>query len=216
MQELLRYNKSQKYFLFDKETMNLNTCFGNLPWEVGYLVCTLDKIIEEKVIYIKWPKDIFKMSQDAARITRFWEKEYLIKQEGLEPEEALEMFDAHLYNKDIIPVAHNGLNFDIGLHSIWRKKCKKPIDYSYINNILDTHCLARAWKTGVPIPKDRTELQALMWKMTQHRVRGMKTSISVLMKEFGIELDADLLHSVGYDNRCLREILIKLIWTLEI
>lgn len=69
--DLLRYNKAQKYLVWDVETTSLNLAYA-LPWQISYAVFTLDKILDIQNKYIFW-KDL-QVSADAARITRFDKK----------------------------------------------------------------------------------------------------------------------------------------------
>ena len=45
--ELIRFKKDQKFLVFDYETCNLNLgSFNNKPWQIGYIICDKNKILE--------------------------------------------------------------------------------------------------------------------------------------------------------------------------
>lgn len=214
MRELHRY-ANYTYCLVDFETSNLNLCVDNPVWECAITLATLKKIIKEEVIYIKWPG--FKMSDEAAQITRFWEKEQILNEQGIAPAEALKILDSYLYNENYINVFHNGFGFDINVHGQWRRACGLDPNYSYMDRTLDTNAIMRAHKMGSIIPEDKNELQALMWQMAGFgKTRTIKTSIEALCKEFNIERDPLKAHSALYDNFLLYQILGKIVWEIEI
>ena len=54
-EDLLRFNNQQKYLVFDFETCNLNLCStDNKPWQLAFLVCQGNKVLEEYDYYIYW------------------------------------------------------------------------------------------------------------------------------------------------------------------
>ena len=74
-EDLLRFNKSQKYLIFDFETCNLNLASSrNKPWQLAFLICNGNNILESKDFYIKW--DDLQVSKDAAKITGFKRAKY--------------------------------------------------------------------------------------------------------------------------------------------
>ena len=66
--DLLRFDKTQKYLIYDMETTGLNKGFS-LPWQVSWVTFTLKDMLEEHDHYIWW--DNLKMSKGAAEKTRF-------------------------------------------------------------------------------------------------------------------------------------------------
>ena len=71
--DLLRFDKDQKYITWDVETEGLNLVHSK-PWQIAWIVCQGDKVLEKFDFYIKW--DDLKVSEDAARITGFSREDY--------------------------------------------------------------------------------------------------------------------------------------------
>ena len=133
-EELLRFNKKQKYIIFDYETCNLNLIStDNKPWQLAFMVFQADKILDQADYILNW-KDIH-VSKEAAKITGFTKTMYNKRKSC--PRKALEHFEKYLYDESIIPLGHNVLGFDVYIHNIHRKLLKKNSDYSYINRIID-------------------------------------------------------------------------------
>lgn len=65
---LLRFNKKQKYIVFDTETESLALALTR-PWQLSWLVYEDHKIVKNEDHMLYW-KDL-NVSADAARITRF-------------------------------------------------------------------------------------------------------------------------------------------------
>jgi DNA polymerase III alpha subunit (gram-positive type) len=208
-QDLLRYNKEQKYLVWDLETTGL--CLGYaLPWQLSYQLFTLDKVLEEQNFYIWW--DNLPISADAARITRFDHHEY--KRQALEPDKVLKSFEAMLYDPSIRSVFHNGLGYDCMIHNVWRRKVGLKEDYSYLPRSFDTVCLSKAYKKGFKIPKD--DFFSFQMKLSRYVERGLKTNLAAMGREFKIDFNADLLHDAKQDIRLNAEVFKQLIWKLEI
>ena len=113
---LLRFDKEKEYVFLDCETLNLclNSCH-NLPWQIGMIKVTGDKVIATKNYYIKWDTHL-KISADAARITKFNPR--ILEKKGLTPEEVFPTMEDWLDNCDYI-VGHNFLGFDLYLINIF-------------------------------------------------------------------------------------------------
>ena len=73
---LLRFNKNQKYIVFDTETEGLNLITSR-PWQVAWLVVKGDEIQEKHDEFIHWPN--INVSEGAAKITGFSKKKYNAK-----------------------------------------------------------------------------------------------------------------------------------------
>ena len=72
-ESLLRFNKKQRYVVFDTETEGLNLITSR-PWQVAWMVVEGDSVIEKNDLFIEWPD--LEVSEGAAKITGFTEKEY--------------------------------------------------------------------------------------------------------------------------------------------
>jgi len=216
-ENLLRFNRKQKYLLWDTETASLNLqAKNNLPWEYGWILMTLDGIIEEKEYHVKWPQlktgemKIRKLVDDMTGFSRKFEN----YDNWTAPEVVLDEFEKHLYDPSVIPIAHNGLGFDVYMHNTHRKVLGRESDYSYIERFIDTNAVAKGWKLQYNWEgKNRIAAQ---YQLLDHRVRGMKTSIKALCKEFGIEYDVDRAHHATYDVSLMNQIFRKLINLTEI
>lgn len=208
--DLLRFNNQQSYCLIDEETYNLNLLTENPPWQHSSILATKNEILEEQDHFINWGGR-FHMSKDAARITGYSEEK--VKLIGKDPLEVWNHFEPLLLNDDIIICGHNIINFDLHIINQWARYLgKKPI-YN-IRRILDTNCIAKMMKLG--IKPDRENLIQQQYKLAGHRVKGVKTSLGALAKEFGIQVDDSKLHSALYDLSINLQVLQKLLWSVEI
>ena len=67
-ESLLRFNKKQRYVVFDTETEGLNLVTSR-PWQIAWLVVEGEKIIDKRDFFIHWPN--LNVSEGAARVTGF-------------------------------------------------------------------------------------------------------------------------------------------------
>lgn len=211
-ENLLRYHKTQKYFIIDAETCHLNLLsnYTNYPWQWAYGIYTLEQgLIEQKNIYVKWPHKDFHVGKEAARITRFDPR--VIKERGITPEQALQYIDKYFYDPDFIPVMHNGMGFDIHIHNLHRRKLGLKTDYSYFNRMIDTVALGRAYNMNISSVKRTEQLRFAMLKK-----RGLRTSLGAMCKKFDIDYDTKLAHDALYDIEKNWDILKALLWKVEI
>ncbi len=78
-ESLLRFDKNQKYLVFDTETEGLNL-IRSRPWQVAWLVVEGGKILEKHDMFLDWPN--LDVSAGAAKITGFTMKEYNKRKES--------------------------------------------------------------------------------------------------------------------------------------
>lgn len=209
---LLRFNKNQKYLIFDFETCNLNLAsLDNKPWQLAFLICKGDKLISSKDYYIKW--DNLNISKDAAKITGFSRAKY--NKLGKDPKEVLKDFESYLFDPEYIVLGHNILGFDIYIHNIFRKCLGLHTKYSYLDRAIDTNALARGIKLGIKINEDDDRL-SWQYRLANHRERGLKTSITQLCKDYDIDFDKEKLHDALYDIEKNFEIFKRQLWQIEI
>jgi len=150
-EELLRFKKDQKYVVFDFETCSLNLVSeDNKPWQLAFMVYKGSKLIESHDYYIHW--DDLKLSDGARKVTGFSDSKYKknAKDSGL----VLDHFERYLYDPEYIKLGHNILGFDIYIHNIYRKLLGRETDYSYLDDCLDTLCLAKAIAKDIKITED--------------------------------------------------------------
>lgn len=212
--ELLRYNKNQEYFIFDKETESLNL-YAARPWEVAWLMGKLDTITEEND-YFPWFPDL-KVTIGAARVTRFDFAEY--KAKAIDPYEVLARFEKKFLDPEVIKGGHNVYGYDNFIYISFRRALSLPINYDFIYNnvILDTNNIAKAWKKGFKIPPIRSkEFVTFNYKMSAFHEKGLKTSLTTLGKELKIDFDYESTHRGVNDIILNKLVLDKLIWLVEI
>lgn len=208
--DLRRYNDSAQYCLFDGETFNLNLMTDNPPWQFSWISATKNNIDDEQDHFLNWGGR-FIMSKGAAHITGYQESK--IKEIGQDPEQVWNKFEPILLNDNIILSGHNIINFDLYIINQWARYLGKKIKYD-IRRILDTNCLAKMMKLG--IKPDKENLIQQQYKLAGYRVKGVKTSLGVLAKEFGIVVDDSKLHNALYDLKINHQVLQKLLWGVEI
>jgi len=210
-ENLLRFKANQKYIVFDYETCDLNLASKeNKPWQLSFMVADSRKVYEKKDYYLKW-EDI-NVSEDAARITGFSKATY--KKRAVCPKSALQHFEKYLYDKSIIPLGHNVLGFDVYIHNIHRKLCGMPSDYSYIERIIDTNCLAKA--AVEKIKNNGQSRIAWQYSLNNYIKRGLKTSLQACAKKYSIDFDPSKLHDALYDVQINYEVFKKQLWEVEV
>lgn len=211
-EDLLRFNKKQKYLIFDYETCNLNlNSKDNKPWQLSYIVADFNKIFEEQDFYLKW--EDLKISDEAKKITGFNQSKY--KKSAKDPAECLKSFENWLYNKDVIPVGHNILGFDVYIHNIHRNLCSLKPDFSYVDRCIDTNCIAKAVAENI---KNKNKKSRISWQysLNNFRKRGLKTSLKACANKYKIEFDEKKLHNALYDINLNYQVLKKQLWDIEI
>jgi DNA polymerase III epsilon subunit-like protein len=211
-EELLRFNKDQKYMVFDYETCSLNLVSNeNKPWQLAYIVFQGDKILEEKDYLLKW--DDLKVSKEAARITGFSMSKY--NKNKVCPKGVMKEFSALLQDESIIPLGHNVLGFDVYIYNIHRRLCGLEPDYSFCERIIDTVCLARAVKKNIKKPK-RESMLPWQYRLLNFREKGLRVSLQQCCKDYEVDFDPKKLHDALYDIRKNMDIFNKIIWQTEV
>tara|TARA_R100000951_G_scaffold115542_2_gene123957 strand:- start:2851 stop:3483 length:633 start_codon:yes stop_codon:yes gene_type:complete len=208
-ESLLRFDKNQKYLVFDTETEGLNL-IRSRPWQVAWLVVEGGKILEKHDMFLDWPN--LDVSAGAAKITGFTMKEYNKRKES--PRKVWEKFSKHLYDKDTRIVGQNLLGFDVYMVNIWRELMKLEADYSYVERIIDTRALAVAIAKDIPVDKD--DFISWQYRLINHRERKLKTSQAFLLKKYNIDHDPKRLHDALYDIEMNFKVFRKQLFDLEI
>lgn len=209
-EDLLRYNKKQRYFLEDYETEGLNLYLSK-PWQTAWCIFSLEEgIVEEEDHYPWWPD--LNVSKGAAFITRFDYNKYKAKAE--DSKKLLERHDERLYDKSLIVLQHNGLRYDTHIHNTYRRLLGVKKDLSYLERFIDTSQLIRGHKLG--FKPDRNNLLAWMYKVSNVRQKGLKSNSKDMGHELGIEHDYENLHDAVCDNKLIYKIFCKLLWQIEI
>ena len=210
-EHLLRYNKNKNFVFIDMETFNLclNFCH-NLPWQVGMIKAKGDFKTDFKNFYIKWQTNL-QISQDAARITRYDHKKVL--REGLDIKEAFPTIKDWLDHADFI-IGHNILGFDIFLIKELYETMGCRWDH-LMNKIIDTNCMARGIKYNMPY-KASDNLLEYQYKIYHTKRKDVKSSLTFLGKEFGIDHDYEKLHDAINDLDLNLKVWNKLKWQIEV
>ena len=211
-EHLLRFQYKQKYLVFDYETCGLNLgSLDNKPWQLAFLLCEGKAIIERHNFWLHWPE--LKVSRDAARITGWTNAKY--NKLAVDPKKPLALFEKYLYNDDYIKVGHNLLGFDVYIHNINRQLLEKSSDYSYLNRLVDTNCIAKAVKMEIGL-NDNEDLLSWQYRMSDIRQKGIKTNLRQLCRDYEIDFDPAKMHDALYDIEKNFEVFQKLIWAFEI
>lgn len=208
---LLRFKKNQKYIIFDYETCGLNLASSdNKPWQLAFLICKGSNILKSYDFYLKW--DNLPISEEAKKVTNFNEKEYL--KLAKDPLEVLSIFDNYFYDPSFLIVGHNILGFDIYIHNLHRRLCGLKTDYSYLNRIIDTNCLAKSIEFNIDY--DNTDFFTWQFKLNNLRKKGVKTNLKSLCIKHQIDFDEKKLHNALYDIEKNFEVFKKIMWSLNI
>lgn len=203
---MLKDNKKQKYICFDFETCGLNLLSpNNKPWQLSYIIAEGKKILHEEDCYIKWPD--LKLSEEARKITRFDDAKY--HRLAQDPKKVLENFEKYIYDQDYILVGQNLLGFDVYIHNIYRKLLGLDSDFSYIDRIYDTNCVAKALKKGVSTPTSLDKFINWQYRWNEFRQRNLRTSIKAQLKQYKIPFDENKLHDSLYDVQMNFQIFLK-------
>ena len=207
--DLLRFDKQQKYIIFDTETEGLNLVHSK-PWQIAWIVAQGDNIIEKFDIYIKW--DNLKVSEGAAKVTGFSNEYY--KRNAIDAKEAFNKFSKYLYDPQYKLIGQNVLGFDVYMINIWRKLIGLKTDYSFIDRIIDTRCLAMAIAKQIPVKKD--DLISWQYRLLNHRDKSVKASQLALLKKYSIDFDEKKLHDALYDVEMTYKIFKKQLFEIEL
>jgi DNA polymerase III epsilon subunit-like protein len=207
--DLLRFDKQQKYVTFDFETEGLNLVHSK-PWQIAWTVSQADKTLEKFDVYIKW--DDLKVSDGAAKVTGFSYEHY--ERRATDPKEAYKLFHKYLYDPQYKLIGQNVLGFDVYILNIWRKLIGLKTDYSFVERIIDTRCLAMAIAKQIPIQRD--DLISWQYRLLNHRDKKVKASQLSLLKKYEIPFNEKLLHDAIYDCEMTYRIFKKQLFEIEL
>lgn len=208
---LLRERFYDTYFLcFDFETEGLNQ-YLHRPWQLFFFISRGSKILEQHNIYIKWPD--LNVSPEAAAVTGFDQR--IIDEKGQDPHEALAFFDSCLYRPEYLIVGANIINYDAMIHNTWRRAFGIYSDWSWLERLYDTNCIARMWKENLQFNRGDNWL-LFQYKLNNLVKKGLKTSVGTLAKEFNIPHDPKTLHMAHNDVPVTFEIFKQLVFKTEI
>lgn len=211
-ENLLRFNKKQKYIFFDFETCCLNLgSLDNKPWQLGFIIIENGKVVKKKDYWIKW--DDLKMTPAAAKMTGWTQSKY--DKKATDAKQILKDFEHYLYNDSYINVGHNILGFDIYVHGIFRRCLGLHPDYSYVSRSIDTLCLAKAIKNDIKFSRE-DDLFSWQYRLNNMIDRKSKKKLIDLCKDYDISIDESKLHDAMYDIEQNYEVFKKMLWEVNI
>ena len=180
----------------DLETFNVNLNFyNNRPWQVGMIkVIRKDVVAESCDRMVKWDCGL-KISDEAARITRFDKRKFNKLAE--DQAEVFPMVYEWLDSCDYI-VGHNILGFDMYLIRDWCKIHGKPYAHLF-KKCIDTLSIGRGIRTEYYFKKEEGNFFDYQSRMLTHRVKGIRTSLTELGKYYNIDHDYSTLHDAIND-----------------
>ena len=205
----LRFNKDQRYVIFDTETEGLNL-IKSRPWQVAWIIAQGDKIISRNDRFIHWPN--LNVSEGAAKVTGFSMKEY--KKKCVAPNKVWDEFSEVLFDDRNLIIGQNLLGFDVYMVDVWRRQMARTLDQDYINRIIDTKALATA--IAKEIPYNDENFINWQYRLLNYKERGLKTSQAFLLKKYNIPHDPKKLHDAMYDIEMNFKIFKKQLFDLEL
>ena len=210
MEDLLRFKFDQKYVIFDTETEGLNLV-SSKPWQLAWIEAKGKKITKKQNRFLMW-EDLH-VSEDAARITGFSNKDYLSKAE--DPAVVFKEFMDLISQDDVIVVGQNILGYDLYMLGVIARNLNIKVDYSFAKRCFDTKAIATAIAKGNKNP-DKEDFLAWQLRYLNYRERGLKSSQKFLLQHYDIDFDEKKLHDALYDIEKNFEIFQKQLWELEI
>jgi len=210
MEDLLRFKFDQKYVIFDTETEGLNLV-SSKPWQLAWIEAKGKKITKKQNRFLKWEE--LNVSEDAARITGFSNKDYLSKAE--DPAVVFKEFMDLISQDDVIVVGQNILGYDLYMLGVIARNLNVKIDYSFAKRCFDTKAIATAIAKDSKNP-DKEDFLAWQLRYLNYRERGLKSSQKFLLQHYDIDFDEKKLHDALYDIEKNFEIFQKQLWELEI
>tara|TARA_R110000822_G_C15338795_1_gene495951 strand:+ start:18082 stop:18705 length:624 start_codon:yes stop_codon:yes gene_type:complete len=207
---VLRYDKKQKYVLFDFETEGLNLVKSR-PWQLAWLVAEGNNIIKQHDRYLFY--EDLNVSEGAKVITGFREESY--KANAEDPTKVLEDFIEDISSEEVIILGHNIIGFDCYILNSACRDLGIDLDLSYIDRCIDTNCLAKAIALDIQYNNNVSMIE-WQYKLNGIFKRKIKTSLEALLKQYEIKHSEGMLHNALYDIGKNFEIFRKQIWEIEI
>lgn len=212
MENLLRYDKKQRFLVIDTETEGLNLVFHR-PFQLSWVLATQDAILDTQDRYVLF--NDLRMSEGAAKITRFDWVNYKKKAET--PNVVASDFFKLLNDPSIIVVCQNLFNFDCLMIKRLQQISGLPVDFSYLSRCIDTKCLSIAILKELKFDSNSNDcFLTWQWKLNSVIEKGLKTNQKFMLDRYKIPHDPERLHEALYDVTMLLEIFKKQIWEIEV
>jgi DNA polymerase III epsilon subunit-like protein len=207
--DLLRYNlENKKFVTFDYEgDLNL---FYSTPFQLGFTISEGNKIIKEYDFYIKWP-DIF-ISNFVKKYAHYDPER--MRQNGVSPLEVFSIFEKYINNPDYHYIGANILAFDTILTYNCFKKLGLKHNYDFLNRVYDVNALFKLYKLG--IKPNNEDLLAQQYSINDYKLKGLKSNVAYVAKEFGIEFDENRMHDALTDVKVIASNFFELIKRIDI
>jgi len=193
--DFFKKSNGKKLVFMDLETFNVNLNFyNNRPWQVGMIRVVENKIQDRFDEMVKWDCGL-KISDEAARITRFDQKKFnkLAKPES----EIFPTVYEWLDDCDYI-VGHDILGFDMYLIREWCKIYDKPYDHLFEKSV-DTLAIGRGIRSEYYFKKEEEDFFDYQYRLLSYRSKGIRTSLSELGKYYNINHNYETLHDAIND-----------------
>ncbi len=204
-ENLIRYKKDLKVVFADAEAENLHTVTAK-PWQFAFSVYHGDELIEEQNLFPWW--DNLDVSPKAAQITRFNYHDY--KSRACDNKEAWAKWSRYRDDNSYVKVFHNGLHYDSMINASWARGIGVEPTYEWLLDVIDTNCTVKARKKGiVPDLSSRIAFLAFQFRMSDLVEKGLKSNLTAVGKEHGINVDYETLHDGMNDVHLLEAIFHK-------
>lgn len=190
---------NKRYIVFDSETCHLNLYWiENRSWQWSWIKMIDNKVLSEHDYYVKWP--ILNVSDDAAKVTHFSHE--TVNNKGQDPKIVLDKLNEWILDENNYLVAHNALNFDVYMYQIHRRNLGLDYDWSFIDRIIDTNALFKGILLGIKRSPNES-LLAYQYKLASFKQKGLKSSLGVMCKHYGVDYSQLEAHNGLADVRCL-------------
>ena len=207
--DLLKYNlENKKFVTFDYEgDLNL---FHSTPFQLGFIVWEGKKVIKEYDFYIKWP-DLF-ISNFVKKYAHY--NPDRMANEGVSPNQVFSIFSEYINNPEYYFVGANVLGFDTMVTYNCLKKLGLSHSYDFLNRTYDVNALFKLYKLGIKPNND--DLLAQQYAANDLKLKGLKSNVAYVAKEFNIEFDESRMHDALTDVKVIAANFFELIKRIDI
>ena len=209
-EKLLRYKKPLRYISLDGESENLNPVF-NRPWQLAWIVVEDGKIISKNDHHIDI-KDL-KVGDGAARVTHFD-----LRYHNSVAKSAQEVYDKlciDLFDEKNIVLGHN-FYFDFNLIKNLESYLGIKKWWNINQRVRDKMVLSKAYKLNINPPEDPKEYVNWQFNLINHKQKGLKSSLGLMLNEFKIDHNPETLHNAIEDVTMTHHLFQKLIWAVKV
>lgn len=198
---------NQRIYFADTETegLNLNT---SRPWEFAWVVMENGVIVDSQSRYLWW--EDLNVNPKAAEVTGFNYKKY--EKIAKCPKEVYKEIAPWFFGNDLLGF-HNGLKFDVYQIRNWFREIGESTDFDWVSRVVDTNALAKAFLSGARPEFDNFDAWQLRW--ANFIKKGLKSNVTYLCNEWGIEIDASRTHQGDYDCFLTAQIFKKLAYNFQ-